>query len=117
MPGHVWDDLSIQECIYALLVFSHVPVRNSGFFLEEMFEFFVVSAADHRHFSPHIHHPLSKPPADSRRKRSSEGRKEGRQGSAPDTEATIEEDQEEEEGEEDCHVQTYEEGRTTAAAW
>ncbi|XP_074543941.1 anion exchange protein 2a [Halichoeres trimaculatus] len=42
---------------------------------------------DHRHFSPHIHHPLSKPPADSRRRRTNE---EERQ-----TSATIEEDQEE----------------------
>uniref|UniRef100_A0A8C4E4I1 Anion exchange protein n=1 Tax=Dicentrarchus labrax TaxID=13489 RepID=A0A8C4E4I1_DICLA len=57
---------------------------------------------DHRHFSPHVHHPLSKPPADSRRKRSNEGRKEGRKegrrGSAPNTAATIEEYQEEDEG-------------------
>lgn len=95
-------------------------MKNSGFFLEDVWRCLnslLFPAADHRHFSPHIHHPLSKPPADSRRKRINEGRKEGRQGSTPDTEATIEEDQEEEEGEEDCHIQTDGEGRTTAVAW
>ncbi|XP_054483160.1 anion exchange protein 2a [Anoplopoma fimbria] len=69
---------------------------------------------DHRHFSLHVHHPLSKPPADSRRKRTNEGRKEVRRGSAPNTAATIEEDQEEEEGEEESYSQNDgEERRTT----
>lgn len=73
-------------------------------------------AADHRHFSLHVHHPLSKPPADSRRKRTNEGRKEGRRGSAPNAAATIEEDQEEEEGEEESYSQNDgEEGRMTTA--
>uniref|UniRef100_A0A7N8XC64 Anion exchange protein n=1 Tax=Mastacembelus armatus TaxID=205130 RepID=A0A7N8XC64_9TELE len=61
---------------------------------------------DHRHSSLHIHHPLSKPPADSRRKRSNESRKDSRRGSAPTTAITIEEDYEEEEGEEESHGQT-----------
>ncbi|XP_035861076.1 anion exchange protein 2-like [Sander lucioperca] len=56
---------------------------------------------DHRHFSLQVHHPLSKPPADSRRKRTNEGRKEGRRGSAPNAAATIEEGQEDEDGEEE----------------
>ncbi|XP_069367475.1 anion exchange protein 2a isoform X2 [Paralichthys olivaceus] len=51
---------------------------------------------DHRHCSLHVQHPLSKPPADVRRKRTNEGRREGRRGSAPSAAATIEEDQEEE---------------------
>lgn len=71
-------------------------------------------SADHRHFSLHVHHPLSKPPADSRRKRISEGRKEGRRGTAPNTAATIEEDHEEDEGEEESYSHNdEEEGRTT----
>ncbi|KAI3374818.1 hypothetical protein L3Q82_021045, partial [Scortum barcoo] len=65
---------------------------------------------DHRHFSLHVHHPLSKPPADSRRKRTNEGRR----GSAPNAAATIEEDHEEEEGEEESYNQNdAEEGQTT----
>ncbi|XP_030606890.1 anion exchange protein 2a [Archocentrus centrarchus] len=57
---------------------------------------------DHRHSSLHVHHPLSKPPTDSRRKKTNEGKKEGRRGSAPSNASTIEEDQEEEEdGEEE----------------
>lgn len=72
------------------------------------------SAADHRHFSLHVHHPLSKPPADSRRKRTSEGRKEGRRGSAPNTATTIEEDQEEEEGKEESFSHNDGEGGRTA---
>ncbi|XP_056266483.1 anion exchange protein 2-like isoform X2 [Pseudoliparis swirei] len=69
---------------------------------------------DHRHFSPHVHQPLSKPPNESRRKKSNQGRKEGRRGSAPNAAATIEEDHEEEEGEEESSCQSGEEGgRTT----
>ncbi|KAK5860514.1 hypothetical protein PBY51_021983 [Eleginops maclovinus] len=49
---------------------------------------------DHRHFSPHVHQPLSKAPPDGRRRTN-----ESRRGSIPA--ATIEEDGEEEEGEED----------------
>ncbi|XP_068998368.1 anion exchange protein 2a isoform X1 [Embiotoca jacksoni] len=60
---------------------------------------------DHRHSSLHVHHPLSKPPADGRRKRTNEGRKESRRGSAPSNAATIEEDQVEE-GEEEAYSQT-----------
>jgi len=71
-------------------------------------------AADHRHFSPHVHQPLSKPPNESRRKKSNQGRKEGRRGSAPNAAATIEEDHEEEEDEEESSCQSGEEGgRTT----
>ncbi|CAK6981775.1 anion exchange protein 2a [Scomber scombrus] len=62
---------------------------------------------EHRHLSLHVHHPLSKPAADSRRKRSGEGRR----GSAPNT--TIREDREEEEGDEESYSHTDgEEGRT-----
>uniref|UniRef100_A0AAQ5ZQI0 Anion exchange protein n=1 Tax=Amphiprion ocellaris TaxID=80972 RepID=A0AAQ5ZQI0_AMPOC len=50
---------------------------------------------EHRHSSLHVHHPLSKPLADSRRKRTNEGRREDRGGSAPNATATIEEDEEE----------------------
>ncbi|XP_008299971.1 anion exchange protein 2a, partial [Stegastes partitus] len=50
---------------------------------------------EHRHSSLHVHHPLSKPLSDSRRKRANEGRREDRRGSAPSTAATIEEDEEE----------------------
>ncbi|XP_045907135.1 anion exchange protein 2a isoform X2 [Micropterus dolomieu] len=83
------------------------PPEKHRVYVEQDFE-------DHRHFSLHVHHPLSKPPTDSRRKRTSEGRKEARRGSAPNTAATIEEDQEEEEGEEECCSQNDgEEGRTT----
>ncbi|KAM4552445.1 anion exchange protein 2a isoform 1-T3 [Odontesthes bonariensis] len=49
---------------------------------------------DHRHSSVHVHHPLSKPPADSRRKKTNEGRRDSRRGSTPSSETTIEEDQE-----------------------
>ncbi|XP_056247417.1 anion exchange protein 2a isoform X1 [Seriola aureovittata] len=69
---------------------------------------------DHRHSSLHVHHPLSKPPADSRRKRSGEGRKDVRRGSTPSTAATIEEDQED-----DCEEESFtqtdgDEGQTTS---
>ncbi|XP_070830062.1 anion exchange protein 2-like [Chaetodon trifascialis] len=64
---------------------------------------------DHRHFSLHVHHPLSKPPADGRRKRINEGRKEDRRGSAYNTAATIEEDQEEEESGGESYSQNDEE--------
>ncbi|KAF1383111.1 hypothetical protein PFLUV_G00127910, partial [Perca fluviatilis] len=58
---------------------------------------------DHRHFSLQVHHPLSKPPADSRRKRTNEGRKEGRRGAAPNgAAATIEEGREDEDGEDEA---------------
>uniref|UniRef100_A0AAQ5X2G9 Anion exchange protein n=1 Tax=Amphiprion ocellaris TaxID=80972 RepID=A0AAQ5X2G9_AMPOC len=50
---------------------------------------------EHRHSSLHVHHPLSKPLSDSRRKRTNEGRREDRRGSAPNATATIEEDEEE----------------------
>uniref|UniRef100_A0A4W6CGE4 Anion exchange protein n=1 Tax=Lates calcarifer TaxID=8187 RepID=A0A4W6CGE4_LATCA len=56
---------------------------------------------DHRHSSLHVHHPLSKPPADGRRRRTNDGRREGRRGSAPSNATAIEEDQEEEEEEEE----------------
>ncbi|XP_034411096.1 anion exchange protein 2a [Cyclopterus lumpus] len=83
------------------------PPEKSRVYDEQDFE-------DHRHFSLHVHHPLSKPPNESRRKRTNQGRKEGRQGSAPNTATTIEEDQEEEEGEEESYCQSGEEGgRTT----
>ncbi|XP_039879249.1 anion exchange protein 2-like [Simochromis diagramma] len=48
---------------------------------------------EHRHSSLHVHHPLSKPPTDSRRKKTAEGRKECRRGSAPSNASTIDEDQ------------------------
>uniref|UniRef100_A0A669C824 Anion exchange protein n=1 Tax=Oreochromis niloticus TaxID=8128 RepID=A0A669C824_ORENI len=51
---------------------------------------------EHRHSSLHVHHPLSKPPADSRRKKTADGRKECRRGSAPSNASTIEEDQQDE---------------------
>ncbi|XP_035025551.1 anion exchange protein 2a isoform X1 [Hippoglossus stenolepis] len=51
---------------------------------------------DHRHCSLQVQHPLSKPPADIKRKRTSEDRRDGRRGSAPSAATTIEEDQEEE---------------------
>lgn len=69
------------------------------------------SISDHRLFSPHVHQPLSKPPADSRRKRVSEGRKEGRRVEAPA--ATIEEDQEDQEEDEDESYSDEEDGRAT----
>uniref|UniRef100_A0AAX7UEV9 Anion exchange protein n=1 Tax=Astatotilapia calliptera TaxID=8154 RepID=A0AAX7UEV9_ASTCA len=52
---------------------------------------------EHRHSSLHVHHPLSKPPTDSRRKKTAEGRKECRRGSAPSNASTIDEDQQDEE--------------------
>ncbi|XP_059200872.1 anion exchange protein 2a [Centropristis striata] len=81
------------------------PPEKRRVFDEQDFE-------DHRHFSLHVHHPLSKPPPDSRRKRTNEGRKEGRRGSAPNTAATIEEDQEDEEG---CSQIDGEDARTTSS--
>ncbi|XP_068424174.1 anion exchange protein 2a isoform X1 [Clinocottus analis] len=74
------------------------PQGKSRVYDEQDFE-------DHRHFSLHVHHPLSKPPNESRRKR-----KEGRRGSAPNAAVTIEEDQEEEEGEEESCSQSGEDG-------
>ncbi|KAL6103675.1 slc4a2 [Pungitius sinensis] len=62
---------------------------------------------DHRVFSRHVHQPLSKPPADSRRKRTTEVRMEGRRGSVPNTAATIVEDREE--GEDMSYSQNGEE--------
>nr|XP_040028183.1 anion exchange protein 2a isoform X1 [Gasterosteus aculeatus aculeatus] len=61
------------------------PPEKNRVYNEQDFE-------DHRVFSRHVHQPLSKPPADSRRKRTTEGRMEGRRGS---TAATIVEDREE----------------------
>ncbi|XP_039672250.1 anion exchange protein 2-like, partial [Perca fluviatilis] len=67
---------------------------------------------DHRHFSLQVHHPLSKPPADSRRKRTNEGRKEGRRGAAPNgAAATIEEGREDEDGEDEAFSQNETEQR------
>lgn len=87
------------------IIVTYVNIIDNNYF----------SAADHRHSSLHVHHPLSKPPTDSRRKRNNEGRKEGRRGSAPSAATTIEEDQEEEDkGEEESYSQTDgEEGRMT----
>ncbi|XP_060940440.1 anion exchange protein 2a [Limanda limanda] len=51
---------------------------------------------DHRHCSLQVQPPLSKPPPDIKRKRTNEGRRDGRRGSAPSAATTIEEDQEEE---------------------
>ncbi|CAB1453174.1 unnamed protein product [Pleuronectes platessa] len=51
---------------------------------------------DHRHCSVQVQHPLSKPPADIKRKRTNDGMRDGRRGSAPSAATTIEEDQEEE---------------------
>uniref|UniRef100_A0A669B760 Anion exchange protein n=1 Tax=Oreochromis niloticus TaxID=8128 RepID=A0A669B760_ORENI len=64
--------------------------------------------AEHRHSSLHVHHPLSKPPADSRRKKTADGRKECRRGSAPSNASTIEEDQQDEDDgkEEEAYSQT-----------
>uniref|UniRef100_A0AAX7SZH5 Anion exchange protein n=1 Tax=Astatotilapia calliptera TaxID=8154 RepID=A0AAX7SZH5_ASTCA len=64
--------------------------------------------AEHRHSSLHVHHPLSKPPTDSRRKKTAEGRKECRRGSAPSNASTIDEDQQDEEHgkEEEAYSQT-----------
>uniref|UniRef100_A0AAX7SIX2 Anion exchange protein n=1 Tax=Astatotilapia calliptera TaxID=8154 RepID=A0AAX7SIX2_ASTCA len=63
---------------------------------------------EHRHSSLHVHHPLSKPPTDSRRKKTAEGRKECRRGSAPSNASTIDEDQQDEEHgkEEEAYSQT-----------
>ncbi|XP_067330180.1 anion exchange protein 2a isoform X1 [Channa argus] len=69
---------------------------------------------DHRHSSLHVHHPLTKPPPSARRRRPNEGRTEGRRGSGPSPANTIEEDQEEEEGEEEsCSQNDGEEGLMT----
>uniref|UniRef100_A0A669CWP9 Anion exchange protein n=1 Tax=Oreochromis niloticus TaxID=8128 RepID=A0A669CWP9_ORENI len=68
----------------------------------------LLSKGKHRHSSLHVHHPLSKPPADSRRKKTADGRKECRRGSAPSNASTIEEDQQDEDDgkEEEAYSQT-----------
>uniref|UniRef100_A0A669BZV5 Anion exchange protein n=1 Tax=Oreochromis niloticus TaxID=8128 RepID=A0A669BZV5_ORENI len=68
----------------------------------------LLSKGKHRHSSLHVHHPLSKPPADSRRKKTADGRKECRRGSAPSNASTIEEDQQDEDDgkEEEHHCDT-----------
>uniref|UniRef100_A0A8D3EG64 Anion exchange protein n=1 Tax=Scophthalmus maximus TaxID=52904 RepID=A0A8D3EG64_SCOMX len=65
------------------------PPENFRVYDEQDFE-------DHRHSSLHVHVPLSKPPGDSRRKRTNEERTDGMRGSAPSAATTIEEDREEE---------------------
>ncbi|XP_070701522.1 anion exchange protein 2a [Pempheris klunzingeri] len=92
------EALGLQGFQQILCPAARSPPEKRRVYDEQDFE-------DHRHFSPHVHHPLSKLPTDGRRKRSSTGRKEERRGSAPNAAATIEEDQEEEEGD-------SEEGRT-----
>ncbi|XP_071399403.1 anion exchange protein 2-like, partial [Centroberyx affinis] len=99
--------LGVQCFQQILLPAARSPPEKHRVYNEQDFE-------DHRHSSLHVHHPLSKLPADGRRKRSGRKRKEARRGSAPSAGATIEEDQEEEEGEEESYSQTDgEEGRTT----
>ncbi|XP_063317510.1 anion exchange protein 2a [Pelmatolapia mariae] len=73
---------------------------------------------EHRHSSLHVHHPLSKPPADSRRKKTAEGRKECRRGSAPSNASTIDEDQQDEEHgkEEEAYSQTDGDDPTTISS-
>ncbi|XP_029930677.1 anion exchange protein 2a [Myripristis murdjan] len=94
------------ECFQQILrPAARSPPEKHRVYNEQDFE-------DHRHSSLHVHQPLSKPPADSRRKRSGRRRKEARRGSAPN--ATIEEDQEEEEGEEESYSQTDGEDTETA---
>uniref|UniRef100_A0A7N8Y913 Anion exchange protein n=1 Tax=Mastacembelus armatus TaxID=205130 RepID=A0A7N8Y913_9TELE len=99
-PGDEEEDLNkafdVQRFQQILHPAAPSPPEKHRVYNEQDFE-------DHRHSSLHIHHPLSKPPADSRRKRSNESRKDSRRGSAPTTAITIEEDYEEEEGEEESH--------------
>ncbi|CAI5677137.1 anion exchange protein 2 isoform X1 [Oreochromis niloticus] len=73
---------------------------------------------EHRHSSLHVHHPLSKPPADSRRKKTADGRKECRRGSAPSNASTIEEDQQDEDDgkEEEAYSQTDGDDPTTISS-
>ncbi|KAL3989201.1 hypothetical protein ACER0C_013519 [Sarotherodon galilaeus] len=73
---------------------------------------------EHRHSSLHVHHPLSKPPADSRRKKTADGRKECRRGSAPSNASTIEEDQQDEDDgkEEEVYSQTDGDDPTTISS-
>ncbi|XP_004572467.2 anion exchange protein 2a [Maylandia zebra] len=73
---------------------------------------------EHRHSSLHVHHPLSKPPTDSRRKKTAEGRKECRRGSAPSNASTIDEDQQDEEHgkEEEAYSQTDGDDPTTISS-
>ncbi|XP_039457610.1 anion exchange protein 2a [Oreochromis aureus] len=73
---------------------------------------------EHRHSSLHVHHPLSKPPADSRRKKTANGRKECRRGSAPSNASTIEEDQQDEDDgkEEEAYSQTDGDDPTTISS-
>lgn len=73
---------------------------------------------EHRHSSLHVHHPLSKPPTDSRRKKTAEGRKECRRGSAPSNATTIDEDQQDEEHgkEEEAYSQTDGDDPTTISS-
>ncbi|XP_014196858.1 anion exchange protein 2a [Haplochromis burtoni] len=73
---------------------------------------------EHRHSSLHVHHPLSKPPTDSRRKKTAEGRKECRRGSAPSNASTIDEDQQDEEHgkEEEAYSQTDGDDLTTISS-
>uniref|UniRef100_A0AAQ6IR54 Anion exchange protein n=1 Tax=Anabas testudineus TaxID=64144 RepID=A0AAQ6IR54_ANATE len=99
----VFDVQGFQQILHPA---ARSPPEKRRVYNEQDFE-------DHRHSSLHVHHPLSKPPADSRRRRTNEGRREGRRGSAPSPVNTIEEDHEEEEDdEESCSQTDGEEGRT-----
>uniref|UniRef100_A0AAQ6INK0 Anion exchange protein n=1 Tax=Anabas testudineus TaxID=64144 RepID=A0AAQ6INK0_ANATE len=87
----VFDVQGFQQILHPA---ARSPPEKRRVYNEQDFE-------DHRHSSLHVHHPLSKPPADSRRRRTNEGRREGRRGSAPSPVNTIEEDHEEEEDDEE----------------
>ncbi|XP_026220136.1 anion exchange protein 2-like [Anabas testudineus] len=92
----VFDVQGFQQILHPA---ARSPPEKRRVYNEQDFE-------DHRHSSLHVHHPLSKPPADSRRRRTNEGRREGRRGSAPSPVNTIEEDHEEEEDDEESCSQT-----------
>ncbi|XP_030625943.1 anion exchange protein 2b isoform X2 [Chanos chanos] len=82
--------LGVQRFQQILSPTARVPGEQHRTYSEEDFEY-------HRHSSHHIHHPLSKLPGDSRRKRS--GRKKKRAKGASSVVEEAEEDEEEEEQE------------------
>ncbi|KAM6920656.1 anion exchange protein 2a [Lycodopsis pacificus] len=109
--GHIDEEEEDLNKVFDVQGFQQIlgpaarsPPEKSRVYDEQDFE-------DHRHFSLHVHQTLSKPPADSRRKRTNEGMREGRRGSAPNAAATIEEGQEEEE---ESYSQSGEEGPSDA---
>lgn len=89
--------LGVQRFQHILNPTPRVPGEQHRVYNEEDFEY-------HRHSSHHIHHPLSKLPGDSRRKKGSRKRRKSsgrdhRVNSGPSSPLAIEEDEDEEEEE------------------